>query len=400
MQQDKPLAGVTVVEHASGVAAAYAGRLLAAMGAEVIMVESPSLCPLRREPPFLEGESRQSALFIYLAAGKRSVICDLHDEAERTDFNRLVAGAQILIDDTPLAGRPALGLDQAAVAARHPHLVYVSVLPFGAEGPKAGWKGCEINLIHAGGEGYLLPNGLSADMFPDRPPLKIAGHFAEMQGGVVAAFSGLSALLAGGLNDEGCEGQFVDVSIQDANLAVSAFALQRLGDGSLEHRLTRSFRFGGVIECRDGYVELLTLEERQWQGLVRLMGNPEWAMDGALDDAAERSRRGAEINEHIRAWARAHDVQELVAHAQELGVPMARYNTPDDILNGAHETARGIFRDVEVPGVGQVKVQSAPFRFGTEPLPLDGGAPAPGADQALLEKGGRRAAADAGRVSA
>lgn len=400
MPQDMPLTGMMVVEHASGVAAAYAGRLLAAMGAKVVMIEPPSLCPLRSETPFLGDDSKESALFTYLAAGKLSVICDLHEEAARAEFDQLLAEAQIFIDDAPLVDRPALGLDRETIAARHPHLVHLSVLPFGAEGPKAGWKGRELNLIHAGGEGYLLPNGLSADMFPDRPPVKIAGHFAEMQGGVVAAFSALTALWAGrGADDEHGEGQFVDVSVQDANIAVGAFALQRLGDGSVEHRLTRSFRFGGVIECRDGYVELLTLEERQWQALVQLMDNPEWAMDGTLNDAAERSRRGAEINEYIRAWARAHDVQELVTRAQELGVPMARYNTPEQILVGAHETARGIFRDVDVPDVGTVKVQSAPFRFGSEPLPLDGPAPAPGADQALLERYGGRAVAEARRIS-
>lgn len=57
-------------------------------------------------------------------------------------------------------------------------------------------------------------------------------------------------------------------------------------------RLARSFRYGGVIECRDGFVELLTLEQRQWHGLVELMGYPEWAMDAALEDAVTRSQRG------------------------------------------------------------------------------------------------------------
>ena len=65
-------------------------------------------------------------------------------------------------------------------------------------------------------------------------------------------------------------------------LAVGAFAIQRLGDGQVEHRAERSFRFGGVIECADGYVELLTLEQRQWDGLVKLMGDPEWAQDPEL----------------------------------------------------------------------------------------------------------------------
>ncbi|MDF0599139.1 CoA transferase [Psychromarinibacter sp. C21-152] len=375
MQDLKPLDGIRVVERASGVAAAYAGRLLAAMGAEVFMAEPPEHSPLRREAPFLPGGG--SALFAYLAADKRSVLCDLGDPEGREAFHGLVAAAQILIDDTPVADRAAQGLDPAGIVERHPHLVHLSVLPFGAEGPKAGWAGAEINLIHAGGEGFLLPNGLSADLFPDRPPLKIAGHFAEMQGGVTAALAALSALWSG-------QGQFVDVSVQDANVAIGAFAVQRYGDGAVEHRTTRSFRYGGVIECRDGFVELLTLEERQWQRLVDLLGRPDWATDPALTDSAERSARGDMINANIRAWAKDQSVADLVARAQELGVPMAPYNTPQDILEGGQETAREIFREVAMPGEGRVQIQSAPFRFGPEPLSVTRGAPKPGADQQLL----------------
>ena len=375
MQQDKPLAGLRVVEHASGVAAAWAGRLFAAMGAEVIMAEPPALCPLRGEAPLFDDGG--SALFAYVAADKRSVICDTGTPEGRGALSALLDTADIFIDDTPLAARAARGLDETAIAARHPRLVHLSVLPFGATGPKAGWTGQEINLIHSGGEGYLLPNGLSADMFPDRPPLRIAGHFAEMQGGATAALAALAALWSG-------EGQYVDASVQDANVAVGCFALQRYGDGSVEHRLTRSFRYGGVIECRDGHVELLMLEERQWQALVRLMDHPRWAMDEALDDPATRSARGDEINRNIRAWARHHAVDDLVSRAQELGVPMARYNTPEQILSGAHEMARGLFGAVTVPGTGEVLIQTAPFRFGDAPLDLCRAAPGPGADQALL----------------
>lgn len=385
MEPHTPLHGVRVIEHAAGVAAAWAGRLLSAMGAETVMVEPPALSPLRREPPLLSTESQESALFAYLAAGKRSVICDLATAAGRADFDRLAAGADILIDDTPLAARAALGLDDDGVSRRHPHLVHLSVLPFGAAGPKAGWSGSEINLVHAGGEGFLLPNGLSADLFPDRPPLKIAGHFAEMQGGIAAALGALSALWSG-------HGQFVDISVQDANVAVGCFAVQRYGDGSVEHRSTRSFRYGGVIECRNGHVELLTLEERQWQGLVELMGRPGWTHEEGMDDPALRSQRGAFINARIQEWARGQDVADLVARAQELGVPMARYNTPEQIVSGAHETARGLFAAVEVPGFGALPIQAAPFRFGPDSLPVRGSAPAAGADQALLGNGWGNAA--------
>jgi crotonobetainyl-CoA:carnitine CoA-transferase CaiB-like acyl-CoA transferase len=367
----RPLAGIKVVERSRGVAAAYCGRLLAVMGADVMLVEPHDGNPLRREPPFLAEAPGISALFAYLAAGKQSLVCDLEGAEGRATFQSLLEDAAILIDDTPVKERPAAGLDPGVLARQFPNLIHVSVLPFGAHGPKAGWKAQEINAIHASGEGFLLPNGLSTELFPDRPPLKIYGHFTAMQGGVSAALAALSALWAG-------QGQSVDVSVQDAGLAVASFAVQRLGDGSLEHRVERSFKYGGVLECRDGFVEVLTLEERQWTAMVELMGHPAWATGGTLLDPLERSRRGTSINQHIRAWAREQTVADLVRRAQMLGVPMARYNTPADVLADPHERARGLFQTVEIPGLGPRPMLVAPFHIDGMPLRLSGGPPALG----------------------
>ena len=369
-----PLKGLRVVVNASGVAAAYAGRLLGTMGAETILLEPPGGGPLRREPPFLPGSDRVSALFAYLAAGARSYVCDLETDKGRAAAAGLLAQADIFVDDTPVAERAARGLDEAAIAAKHPSLVHVSVLPFGATGPKAGWKAEEINLQHASGEGNLLPNGLSVELFPDRPPVKIYGHFAELQGGIAAALGALSALW---VRPE-VGGQFVDIASQDAALAVGAFAIQRLGDGSIEHRVERSFRYGGVMPCADGFVELLTLEQRQWEGLVDLLGRPEWALDPALKDSLERSRRGPEINGHVRAWAKVRKVADIVSEGQAAGVPLAKYNSPAEVLQDPHEKLRGLFAPVAVDGAGVLDMLVSPFQFDGRPLSLERGPPALG----------------------
>jgi crotonobetainyl-CoA:carnitine CoA-transferase CaiB-like acyl-CoA transferase len=366
-----PLSGLRVAVQASGVAAAYAARMLGVLGGTVTLIEPPQGTPLRREPPFLPG-SAVSALFAYLTAGMASQTCDLADADGRAALGALLSESDVFIDDTPLADRTALGLDEASLAASHPQLIHVSVLPFGAFGPKAGWKGEEINVLHASGEGYLLPNGLTCELFPGRSPVKPYGHFTEMQGGIAAALGALSALW---VRDE-LGGQFVDISSQDAGLAVGAFAIQRLGDGSVEHRVERSFRYGGVIPCRDGYVELLTLEQRQWDGLVTLLGNPEWAQDPALADSLERSRRGPELNRHIRAWAATRRVEDIVREGQKLSVPLAKYYTPAEVVRDPHEAARGLFQPVEIAGAGLLDMLVSPFHFDGAPLVLAGGPPA------------------------
>jgi crotonobetainyl-CoA:carnitine CoA-transferase CaiB-like acyl-CoA transferase len=224
------------------------------------------------------------------------------------------------------------------------------------------------------------PPSSSPIAFPDRPPLKVHGHFAECQGGVVAALGAMSTLVS--RDRTGAES--VDVSVQDAALAVGAFALQRFGDGSLEHRRTRSFKYGGVLECADGYVELLTLEDRQWRGLVELMGLPDWASDPTLSDSLERSRRGEAINNSIRAWARQQSTADVVARAQALGVPMAKYSSPAEVLAGEHEGARHLFQEVEIPGAGRLPILVAPFHVDGLPLALQAGPPRLGEHQQLL----------------
>jgi crotonobetainyl-CoA:carnitine CoA-transferase CaiB-like acyl-CoA transferase len=380
-EADLPLAGITVVEHAQGVAASYAGRMLAVMGARVVKVEPPGAgSALRSAEPVIPSETEASALFHYLNTDKQFVTCDTGCEAGRALLDELMQRADLLIDDTPVAARPALGLAPDAVALRHPGLVFVSVLPFGAAGEHAHYHGYELNVFHAGGEGYLMPNGLTLEMFPERPPVKIYGQFAEMMGGTSAVCAAVSALIA--LDVAG--GQFVDVSVQDANISVGCFAVQRLGDGVLENRRGRSFKYGGVLECSDGYVGVLTLEQRQWEGLVELLGNPEWARDPELRDPLERSRRGAEINGHLRAWARKQRVEDVVGQGQALGVPLAKYNEPRDILESDQSQARHLFSEIDLGGTGKVPVFSAPFQVDGEALEVTRAAKAPGADNRVV----------------
>ena len=376
-RDNAPLAGFTIVEHAEGVAGSYAGRMLAAMGANVVKVEPPGEgSALRRSEPLLTREPAASALFHYLNSGKQFVTCHLESAEGRKLFGDLIERADLLIDDTPRSQRAALGLDPDTLTREHAQLVFLSVLPFGATGAHADYRAYELNVLHAGGEGFLMPNGLTLELFPERPPVKIYGHFAEFMGGTSATCAALAALL---VRDE-VGGQIVDVSVQDANISVGCFAIQRLGDGVLENRHGRSFKYGGVLECSDGYVGVLTLEQRQWEGLVKLVGEPEWALEPALADPLERSRRGAEINAHLRAWAKTRRVQDVVTKGQALNVPLAKYNEAADLLDSEQLQTRRVFETLDIPTLGRVRAFTAPLQLDGEPLLLKRAATDPGSD--------------------
>ncbi|MBI2292150.1 MAG: CoA transferase, partial [Betaproteobacteria bacterium] len=151
-----------------------------------------------------------------------------------------------------------------------------------------------------------------------------------------------------------------------------------------ENRHGRSFKYGGVLECCDGYVGVLTLEQRQWEGLVKLMDDPEWALDPSLRDPLERSRRGAEINKHLRAWAKTQRVDDVVKKGQALSVPLAKYNAPADILESEQSKARGVFAPLDLPTFGSVPAFTAPFQFNGEALALTRAVAEPGADNEAI----------------
>jgi len=153
------------------------------------------------------------------------------------------------------------------------------------------------------------------------------------------------------------------VSVQDVNVAISCFAIQQLGEGTLENRHERSFKYGGVLECRDGYVQVLTLEQHQWEGLVKLMGEPEWALQPELRDPLDRGRRGKHINVHLRAWAKMQMVEDVVKRGQALGVPLAKYAEPVEILESEQTHVREMFHKVSAEGLGDVPVLVAPYQF-------------------------------------
>ena len=361
--QHGALSGLTVIEHASGVAASYAGRALALMGATVIKIEPPSGDPLRQQVPLLPTEPAVGALYTYLNVNKSSVTLDTRLASGQALLAQLLDKATILLDDTYPERRATLGITPEQVRTRHPHLIYVSVLPFGASGPHASYRAQELNVFHAGGEGYLMPNGLTLEMFPERPPVKIYGHFAEFTGGTSAACAAIAAAFIA--SEAG--GQFVDISVQDANVANGCFAMQRLGDGVLENRKGRSFKYGGVMQCADGYVQLLVLEDHQWDSLVELVGSPAWATVPEFKDALERGRRGAEINRNLRAWAATQKVDELVQQGQARRIPFARYAEPGEVLAAEQSRVRGMFSTIEMGG-GEYPMLVAPYQA-SSPVP-------------------------------
>ena len=362
------LAGLRVLELGGMVAVPFCGKLLASLGADLVKVEPPkSGDPSRRRGPFPgdDPHPERSGMFLYLNTGKRGVTLNIDDSQGREMLRQLAAGVDVVIHDSPPALATARGLEQESLAEINPRLIAAAITPFGSTGPNAGYAAHDVNVFHAGGEGNLLPNGLALDTFPDRAPIAAGGMMASYQGGLTAAVGVLGAVIA---QWNGEPGQAVDCSMQEAQLSIGYLPIQRLeAEGFLETRFSRYFRMGGVLPAADGYVELLTLEPRQWEGLARLLGDPEWASEDKFRDPATH---GPAINENLRQWTAEHTREWLYREGQAHGVPIAPYLTPSEVFDSRQQRERGFFVEVAHPQAGSYEYAGLPFRMSETPPTL------------------------------
>ncbi len=361
----RPLDGLSVLEVADNVAGPYCGKLLASLGADVVKVEPPrSGDSSRRQGPFPgdSPHSERSGLFLYLNTGKRGTTLNLEDPQGRALLGQLAANAGVVIHDRQTPDLEAQGLGSSTLTSGNPALIIASVTPYGSWGPYAGYRAYDVNVFHAGGEGYLLPNGLALDTFPDRAPLAAGGQMGSYQGGLTAALGIVAAVFA---RNNGASGQVVDCSMQEAQLSLGYVPIQRLeAEGIVEDRSSRYFRVGGTLPAQDGYVELLTLEPRQWESLARMLDYPDWATAERFQNPGEY---GPEINAHLREWSSAHTKEWLYREAQSHGVPFAPYLTPGEVFHSEQQRQRGLYVEVDHPSAGRLEYVGPPFRFGDGP---------------------------------
>ena len=269
------LEGVRVLELGHMVSAAYATKLMADLGADVVKIEEPDGDRARRHGPFPNGiaDPEKSGLFLALNTNKRGRTLDLRSTQDRHRLSDLIGWADLLVHNYPAAQAEALGLDYGAFQALNPRLVMCAVTPFGLTGPYKDYAACELTVAHGGGWAWLSPGGSDR---PDLPPLRAAGQQADFQGGLAAATACLAAYFRALQTGRG---EHIDLSVQSyvASFLEHNFVFYTyLGwnTSRLGRRLQDPWK---IFACKDGLIFLAVAEEDQWQRLQELMGNPDWS---------------------------------------------------------------------------------------------------------------------------
>jgi crotonobetainyl-CoA:carnitine CoA-transferase CaiB-like acyl-CoA transferase len=317
------LDGYTVVELTSGVAGAYATKLFADAGADVIVIEPVGGSALRRTTrsgPLPEGES-DGPLWRWLAAGKHCVTGDLTDPTVR----QLARSAHVVVADLPTGP-----LEEAGLLPR-PGNVVVTISPYG-RGPLEDTPGNDFTA-------QAVCGSIGGRGRPDAEPLYAAGRLSELAGGVFAAPAALAAarhLLRTGV------GTHIDVSCAEAALiATNLFQdLMYRMIGGVPPVPGRMIMFPGIEATSDGWVGLNTNSAQKLEDLIVLVGRADLLGD---TDVRSDPVRKAESERSIKSWLHAHTTAEVLELATELRIPVAPIGNGKMLPGLDHFVERGVF---------------------------------------------------------
>lgn len=354
---DLPLAGVRVLDFASGAIGAI-GRQLAELGADVIRIEPPGGAADRGEGRSVAGVSIG---FVAANLGKRAIVLDLADAAGKAHFERLLTSADLLIESTEPGSTAAAELDVSGIRRRHPKLVLMSVTPFGLEGRFRNWQATDP-ILHA------LSGELSRSGLKGRPPLLPPGTLAIDCAIPQAVFA---LLLAFYNRLRTGEGDHLDLSLLDAasqaldpGYGISGSAAMGVPASKLPRGRENATARYPIIACADGYTRICMLAPRQWQGMFEWMGRPEEFADPAFNSLMNRFRSKTLIPAIGKLFA-GKTRAELEAEGQRFGVPTAAVLSPKEAMESPQMKARGATRMMSL-GAGV----EAPFPDGV--MEIDG----------------------------
>jgi crotonobetainyl-CoA:carnitine CoA-transferase CaiB-like acyl-CoA transferase len=360
--QNTPLAGLKVIELARILAGPWVGQTLSDLGADVIKVESPEGDDTRTwGPPFIEVEGEKSAAYFHACnRGKQSIIADFRSDDGRELVRKLVADADVVIENFKLGGLDKYGLDYESLKAINPRLIYCSITGFGHTGPYAERAGYDFMIQGMGGIMDLTGE-------PDGQPQKIGVAFADIFTGLYSVIAIQSALI---MRERTGKGQHIDMALFDCMSAVLANqAMNYLASGVSPKRMGNAHPNIApyqTLPVSDGYFIIACGNDGQFAKLTALLGIGEIARDSRfLTNASRDANRDAltaMLEERTTQWLR----DDLLAALAKAGVPAGPINTVEDVFADPQFIARQMRIDPDgVPGL------RTPIRFSDAELKLD-----------------------------
>jgi crotonobetainyl-CoA:carnitine CoA-transferase CaiB-like acyl-CoA transferase len=344
----KSLDGLRVLDFSTTIAGPHCTRMLADLGAEVIKIEPAEGEMMRTRPPV---RKLCSTAFGQLNVGKKSLTLDLKSPEGAEVVRRLAGTADILVENFRPGVMQRLKLDYASLRDLNPRLIYCSISGYGQTGPSAGLP-AYAPVIHAA-SGYDMAH-LAYQAGRTRPDY-CGIYTADVLSGVYA-FGAIGAALH--QRHRSGEGQHIDVSMLEAMLSLT---LNEVQWAQFKVQPTQRPMFGPV-ETSDGYVMVAIASEKTFQGLMQVIGRPDWVSDPRFAKYSDRRENWAALMDGVEEWSRRVTTEQCLAALNEEGVPSSAYRTVAQALDDPQLAHRGALAEVE-DGGGTFKVVNLPFRM-------------------------------------
>lgn len=343
-----PLAGVRVLDVSQVMAGPYAGMLLGDMGADVIKIEPPGGGDQTRGAMGFRMKGPDSLGFLNMNRNKRSVALNLKSAAGRELMLKLVAGADILLENYRPGVMKKLGLGYEACREVNPGLVYASISGFGQSGPWADRPGFDLMA-------QAMSGVMSVTGYPGGPPVKAGVPVADIGCAMFAVYGILAAYI--GKQKSGL-GQYVDASLFDTALAFSVWDIcDYWGTGKKPEPLGTSNKMTApyqAMQCSDGWFVMGANNQKLWEQLCRLIAREELLGDARFSTIALRlANRPAlqdELEKTFRTRPKAYWVDTLLA----AGLPAGPILDYPEAFGSEHAKARAMRMDIDHPVEGQV----------------------------------------------
>jgi len=366
-----PLNGIRIIDLTAMVSGPLATMMLADQGAEVIKVENPSGGDFTRSAANRQGNV--SASFLNNNRNKKSVALNLKEPAGREALLKLVATADVFVQNFRPGVIDRMGLGEDELRKVAPNLIMVSISGFGDTGPFA-QRPVYDPLIQALSGLATVQAGTD-----ERRPQLVRTILPDKLTGVVAAQAITAALFA---RERTGEGQHVRLSMLDAIIAFlwsSDMGSQTFVQGELPQQAAASFQ-DLIYETTTGYITIAVQNDREWQALIRAVNRPEWAEDPRFLTAELRQKNIDARLDLIQSVIRTDSAEHWLARLEEESVPCAPVLTRTQVLDHPQVQANDLLVEYDHPQAGHIRQTRAPARFSATPMQPWQGAPALGQD--------------------
>lgn len=353
-----PLEGITVIDLTRALAGPYATQMMADGGAEVLKVERPGTGDDSRSwgPPFVgEPGAQESAYFLSLNRGKRSLELDLKEPEAKRRLRGLIREADVLVENFRPGVMERLGLGEAELEEINPRLVVLSITGFGEGGPDGHRPG--FDQIVQGESGLMSFTGPVGG-----PPTKVGVPIGDILAGMFGAYGVVSALVE---RNRSGRGQRVTTSLLGGMVAIHTFQGTRwllAGDvpepEGNRHPLIAPY---GAFECADGNINIAVGSEGLWQRFAPLVD-----LDPGDARFASNRERVARVEELDRAMApalRSASVDEWMERLDRAGIPAGRILSVDEVYASPQVAHLGLIDEVEHPTLGTLRLPGTPISY-------------------------------------